>query len=207
MQPVRRLSHNPSHRQNGLVGCISVLNARFHTAGMDDPAIPKVYGHMARITDQITRLSLRVGNFPSRASLFRRGSGDAVAKRLVNGLGETGAIRALRQACTSGHIGISHKLTGIIGNLLTFGNSCWKKRMRNRKRRSLTPFPILFDFCSDALEDSLAFFFSSSAFLLSSALRLSSSAFRCASSSSARLDSSCGGHLLYLRILLFIFSL
>lgn len=38
---------------------------------MDDSSIAKIDGHMARITDQISRLRFLIGNLTARASLGR----------------------------------------------------------------------------------------------------------------------------------------
>ena len=57
------------YRQNRFIGGISILDTCFHTARMDNSPISQIDSHMARIANQIARLSLLIGNLPARASL------------------------------------------------------------------------------------------------------------------------------------------
>ena len=94
---------------------------------MNDSAVSKINSNMARVADQVAGLCLRIGNLLPCASLLRGGSWYAVAKRLIYGLGESGAVRSFRQAGSAGYIRISNKLAGKIGYLAALCRSAARR--------------------------------------------------------------------------------
>ena len=81
---------------------------------MYDLSVAHVDCNMSTIADQVTRLSICIGNFCSPVLLLIRCSRKTVTKLCINTLRKSGAVSTACKACAAPYVRITNKLCCII---------------------------------------------------------------------------------------------